>query len=35
VPGLPHVILPTQVVGIKSLQAVEQPADLAPVCFNC
>jgi hypothetical protein len=36
VPGPPHVvILRTQVVGMKSLQAAERPADLAPVRFNC
>ncbi len=31
VPGPPHVMLRTQAVGMKSLQAAEQPADLAPV----
>ncbi len=32
----PHVImLCTQAVGMKSLQAAERPADLAPVRFNC
>jgi hypothetical protein len=32
----PHVLmLRTQAVGIKSLQATERPANLAPVCFNC
>jgi hypothetical protein len=36
VPGPPHVImLRTQAVGMKSLQAAEQSADLAPVRFNC
>ncbi len=36
VPGAPHVImLRTQAVGMKSLQAAERTADLAPVCFNC
>jgi hypothetical protein len=35
-PGPPHVImLRTQAVGMKSLQAAERPADLAPVRFNC
>jgi hypothetical protein len=32
----PHVVtLRTQAVGVKTLQAAEWPADLAPVCFNC
>jgi hypothetical protein len=32
----PHVLmLRTQAVGMKSLQAAERPADLAPVRFNC
>ncbi len=32
----PHVVLlRTQAVGVKSLQAGERSADLAPVCFNC
>ncbi len=36
VPGLPHVpMLRTHSVGLKSLQAAEWPADLAPVRFNC
>jgi hypothetical protein len=36
VPGPPHVIiLHTQAVVMKSLQAAERPADLAPVRFNC
>jgi hypothetical protein len=36
VPGSPHiVILHTQAVGMKSLQAAVQPADLAPFPFNC
>ncbi len=35
VPGPPHVILCMQAVRIKSFQAAEWPADLAPVCFNC
>jgi hypothetical protein len=33
VPVSPHVVL--QAVGVKSLQATERPADLAPVCFDC
>jgi hypothetical protein len=28
-------MLRTQAVGVKSLQAAERPADLAPVRFNC
>ncbi len=36
VPGSPHdVMLHTQAVGMKSLQAAVQPADLAPFRFNC
>jgi hypothetical protein len=37
VPGMsPHVImLRTQAVGMKSLQAAVWPADLAPIRFNC
>jgi hypothetical protein len=36
VPGPPHVVLlRTQAVRMKSLQAAELPADLAPICFNC
>jgi hypothetical protein len=36
VPGPPHVLmLRTQAVGMKSFQAAERPADLAPVRFNC
>jgi hypothetical protein len=36
VPGPPHVVmLRTQAVGMKSLQAAERPADLTPVHFNC
>ncbi len=36
VPGPPNIImLRTQAVGMKSLQAVECPADLAPIHFNC
>ncbi len=35
VPGAPHLMLHTQAVGMKSLQAAEQPAHLAPVRFNC
>jgi hypothetical protein len=31
----PHVMLRTQAVGMKSLQAAWWPADLAPVYFNC
>ncbi len=32
---VPHVMLRTQAVGMKSLQAAEQPADLAPIGFDC
>jgi hypothetical protein len=36
VPGPPQVfMLPTQAVRMKSLQAAERPADLAPIRFNC
>ncbi len=36
VPGPPHVVmLRTQAVGMKSLQAAPRPADLAPIRFNC
>jgi hypothetical protein len=36
VPPPPHfVMFRTQAVGMKSLQSVEQPAELAPVRFNC
>jgi hypothetical protein len=36
VPGPPQgVMLRTQAVRMKSLQASERPADLAPVLFNC
>jgi hypothetical protein len=35
-PGSPHVfMLHMQAVRMESLQAAEQPADLAPVRFNC
>jgi hypothetical protein len=35
-PNFSHVItLRTQAVRVKSLQAVERPADLALVRFNC
>ncbi len=34
--GSPHIVmLLTQAVGMKSLQAAERPADLAPIRFNC
>jgi hypothetical protein len=34
--GPPHVVmLRTQAVRMKTLQAAERPADLAPVRFNC
>jgi hypothetical protein len=36
VPGVSHVVmLCTQAVGVRSVQAAERPADLAPVRFNC
>ncbi len=35
-PNFSHVVmLRTQAVGVKSLQAAERSADLAPACFNC